>query len=381
MASVSAVGLSLEGSPQQLSPPSPTSAGAHQISHQHQQEAFAAMNASQAALFGSHLAQQGLLGGLGVGMPMGSPAAFFPAGIDIAALQLRQYNLQQLQQGFNPAQSPLLSPFFASRFFAPTSPSPPSATPLKIKKEDSGGAFQPVVIQHDDTPSPKFARMDYLSASASSGLPATPSTLSSPGSDSFAAAHRSHHKLSQASSGSDSICGSSMLLKGESSSQSTPGLAHFKKGSVIRLGDGNLRTVEQVTTDDLIKSAEATPGVRLDSSKILRMEAASQAHAVLITFAVTSSKQEVSVETPVDRPFFVFNRGWSSCDPSKTLQKLGLQCHKLQPGDVCVTLSNARSTHAEEDSVNDLRRYPSAVRSNRRWSAPDPPTNASLAEN
>lgn len=116
------------------------------------------------------------------------------------------------------------------RFFAqPTSPSPPSASPLKIKKEDSGGAFQPVVLQHDDTPSPKvspavsilfhfripqwniaivrillqFARMDYLSASASSGLPATPSTLSSPGSDSFAAAHRSHHKLSQASSGSD----------------------------------------------------------------------------------------------------------------------------------------------------------------------------------
>ena len=63
---------------------------------------------------------------------------------------------------------------------------------------------------------------------------------------------------------------------------------------MIRLGDGNLRTVEQVTTEDLIKSAEVTPGVQLDSSKIIRMEAASQAHAVLITFAVTSSKQEVS---------------------------------------------------------------------------------------
>ncbi|OQR68741.1 hypothetical protein BIW11_04507, partial [Tropilaelaps mercedesae] len=107
---------------------------------------------------------------------------------------------------FNPAHSPLLSPFFASRFFAqPSSPSPPSASPLKIKKEDggTGGAFQPVVLHHDDTPSPKFARMDYLSAaSTSSGLPATPSTLSSPGSDSFVS-HRSHHKLSQASSGSD----------------------------------------------------------------------------------------------------------------------------------------------------------------------------------
>lgn len=45
------------------------------------------------------------------------------------------------------------------RFFAqPSSPSPPSASPLKIKKEDGaggGGAFQPIVLQHDDTPSPK----------------------------------------------------------------------------------------------------------------------------------------------------------------------------------------------------------------------------------
>ena len=63
---------------------------------------------------------------------------------------------------------------------------------------------------------------------------------------------------------------------------------------MIRLGDGNLRTVEQVTTEDLIKSAEATPGVRLDSAKIVRMEAASQTHAVLITFSVASSKQDVS---------------------------------------------------------------------------------------
>ncbi|XP_022652272.1 ataxin-1-like isoform X2 [Varroa destructor] len=449
------------GSPLALvSPPSPASgvsqgsvsaaaaaAAAHpKVTHQQQQhhEAFAAMNASQAALFGSCqlAAQGGLLGGLGGIGGLGSPATFFPAGLDLAAhLQLqRQYNsslsslqqhLQQQQQSsgpssqpaslppsgggsqqpqqmaaaaaaaaaaaspFNPTQSPLLSPFFASRFFAqPSSPSPPSASPLKIKKEDGaggGGAFQPIVLQHDDTPSPKFARIDYLSAaSTSSGLPATPSTLSSPGSDSFAS-YRGHHKLSQASSGPDSVSGSNLLLKGESPTQlPPPGLAHFKRGSIIRLADGKLRTVEQVSTEDLVQSAEATPGVQLDSSRVLRLEPAHQSHAILITFAVASSKQEVSVESPVDRPFFVFNRGWSSCDPPKTLHKLGLQCHKLQPGDICVTLSKnvsasvvSSGAHAsgvgagslsEEDSLNDLRRYPSAVKGNRRWSAPDPPT-------
>lgn len=126
------------------------------------------MNASQAALFGSCqlAAQGGLLGGLGGIGGLGSPATFFPAGLDLAAhLQLqRQYNsslsslqqhLQQQQQSsgpssqpaslppsgggsqqpqqmaaaaaaaaaaaspFNPTQSPLLSPFFASRWLIP----------------------------------------------------------------------------------------------------------------------------------------------------------------------------------------------------------------------------------------------------------------------
>ncbi|OQR72205.1 hypothetical protein BIW11_10534 [Tropilaelaps mercedesae] len=187
-----------------------------------------------------------------------------------------------------------------------------------------------------------------------------------------------------------SVSGSNSLLKGESPTQPPPpGLAHFKRGSVIRLADGKLRTVEQVSTEDLVQSAESTPGVQIDSSRVLRLEPAHQPHAILITFAVTSSKQEVSVESPVDRPFFVFNRGWSSCDPPKTLHKLGLQCHKLQPGDICVTLSknvlpSGGTSHtgcvgagslSEEDSVNDLRRYPSSVKGNRRWSAPDPPTS------
>lgn len=62
---------------------------------------------------------------------------------------------------------------------------------------------------------------------------------------------------------------------------------------IIRLADGKLRTVEQVSTEDLVQSAEATPGVQLDSSRVLRLEPAHQSHAILITFAVASSKQEV----------------------------------------------------------------------------------------
>ncbi|OQR68742.1 hypothetical protein BIW11_04506, partial [Tropilaelaps mercedesae] len=72
----------------------------------------AAMNASQAALFGSCqlAAQGGLLGGLsGIG-GLGSPAAFFPSGLDLAThLQLqRQYSssLSSLQQHLQSSGSP-----------------------------------------------------------------------------------------------------------------------------------------------------------------------------------------------------------------------------------------------------------------------------------
>lgn len=47
----------------------------------------------------------------------------------------------------------------------------------------------------------------------------------------------------------------------------------------------------------------------------------------------------------MEHPFFVFNRGWSSCNPSKTLDQYGLLCLQLSIGDTCISL-----THRYPDS-------------------------------
>lgn len=41
----------------------------------------------------------------------------------------------------------------------------------------------------------------------------------------------------------------------------------------------------------------------------------------------------------MDHPFFVFNRGWSSCNPSKTFDLYGLPCLQLAVGDICISLT------------------------------------------
>ena len=48
----------------------------------------------------------------------------------------------------------------------------------------------------------------------------------------------------------------------------------------------------------------------------------------------------MTVEASVEHPFFVFHQGWSSCDPQRTLQRYGLDCHKLSVGDRCISLTH-----------------------------------------
>lgn len=66
----------------------------------------------------------------------------------------------------------------------------------------------------------------------------------------------------------------------------------------------------------------------------------------------------MTVEAIVDHPFFVFNRGWSSCCPSKTLDRYGLPCHQLTVGDICISLTH-RYPNSPGPSTNSPA--PSAV--------------------
>ena len=46
------------------------------------------------------------------------------------------------------------------------------------------------------------------------------------------------------------------------------------------------------------------------------------------------------MEATLEHPFFVYSRGWSSCNPQRTYNHYGLRCDQLAVGDVCVSLTN-----------------------------------------
>jgi len=56
---------------------------------------------------------------------------------------------------------------------------------------------------------------------------------------------------------------------------------YFTKGSLIQLGNGELRRVEDVTAEDLVSSAERCAGFRLDPSTVVRIEESSSGMVVL----------------------------------------------------------------------------------------------------
>lgn len=180
--------------------------------------------------------------------------------------------------------------------------------------------------------------------------------------------------------------------------------AYFLKGSIIQLGTGLLKKVEDLHTEDFVTSANVSRDLRIDSSRVLQM--ATGDSVATLSFSVGQNQVQVrrlqlrngrsrppgllqvTVEAPVEHPFFVFNRGWSSCNPERSLQRYRLQCQRLSVGDVCISLTHraAKSLDAPP-SRGDARGARSAPKTDpmnplsigaqsggarkRRWSAPD----------
>lgn len=102
----------------------------------------------------------------------------------------------------------------------------------------------------------------------------------------------------------------------------------------MRLASGKLKQVQDLDSDDFLYA---------DSSVVREIlevggGSSSHSHTVLIKFFVESRRSTIFTEAPVEHPFFVLHRGWSSWDPQQTYDKFGLKCRKLKIGDTCVTL-------------------------------------------
>ncbi|KAL6113110.1 atxn1l [Pungitius sinensis] len=116
--------------------------------------------------------------------------------------------------------------------------------------------------------------------------------------------------------------------------------SHFMKGAIIQLATGELKRVEDLQTQDFVRSAEVSGGLKIDSSMVVDIRASQQrAGLVSLHFTVGEQQSKVTIDVPPEHPFFVFGQGWSSCNPERTAQLYGLACHHLQVGDVCVSIT------------------------------------------
>ncbi|XP_061670039.1 ataxin-1-like isoform X2 [Syngnathoides biaculeatus] len=116
--------------------------------------------------------------------------------------------------------------------------------------------------------------------------------------------------------------------------------SHFMKGAIIQLATGELKRVEDLQTQDFVRSAELSGGLKIDSSMVVDIRASQQRPGlVTLHFTVGEQQSKVTIDVPPEHPFFVFGQGWSSYSPERTAQLYGLACHHIQVGDVCVSIT------------------------------------------
>ncbi|NXM76868.1 ATX1L protein, partial [Serilophus lunatus] len=115
--------------------------------------------------------------------------------------------------------------------------------------------------------------------------------------------------------------------------------SHFMRGAIIQLATGELKRVEELQTQDFVRSAELSGGLKIDSSTLVDIQESQWPGLVTLQFVVGEQQSKVSIDVPPEHPFFVYGQGWSSCSPGRTAQLFALPCHRLQVGDVCISIS------------------------------------------
>ena len=77
--------------------------------------------------------------------------------------------------------------------------------------------------------------------------------------------------------------------------------SHFKAGSLIQLSSGVLRPVEDLNTDDFIKSAELSNEVQIDQSVVVSITPSKNEGYVMLGFSVGKEDVQVSQKSIIIR--------------------------------------------------------------------------------
>ncbi|UMM13683.1 hypothetical protein L5515_001837 [Caenorhabditis briggsae] len=120
---------------------------------------------------------------------------------------------------------------------------------------------------------------------------------------------------------------------------------HFMCGTQLRMVNGEIKKVENLSSDDFLKCAGEPDGVIVNAStvKSIRFNAGS----VSIVFETGSERLKIPLKCQIEQPFFVLGKGWCSCNPRKSGENYGLDCETLMTGDVCIVLTK------EEDETTE----------------------------
>ncbi|XP_051517193.1 uncharacterized protein LOC127419665 [Myxocyprinus asiaticus] len=116
-------------------------------------------------------------------------------------------------------------------------------------------------------------------------------------------------------------------------------LPHFSKGSLIELAGGHLKRVEEMKTEDFLRSADTLPEFHLSTCTILVISPGPTNGFNHLQVLLTDHNTQELLTVLAEYPFFVRDRGWSSCSPQRSAQLYGLQCRQLSTGDVCLALT------------------------------------------
>ena len=70
--------------------------------------------------------------------------------------------------------------------------------------------------------------------------------------------------------------------------------AHFRKGSVIQLANGDLKRIEDLSTDDFVSSADISKDLCIDTSVVRDITPVAERGTVMLQFSVGQSQVQVS---------------------------------------------------------------------------------------
>ena len=73
---------------------------------------------------------------------------------------------------------------------------------------------------------------------------------------------------------------------------------HFMKGSIIQLGNGEYKRVEDLETDDFRHSADASSDLKIDSSTVVHIDENETQGTAVLGFVVGEHKIQVSLKDP-----------------------------------------------------------------------------------